>query len=324
MERNCFMSVFAKLIKTKGGDILKDLVKSRVLFRTLVLLPLVGFSKKSLEIVRLNNSNVILSRLRRKYKKTIKKLELEKQYLLNYNQQRREASEKVWICWFQGLDSGPHVVKKCIASVQENLSDREIIVLTDENYRQYITFPNYIKEKIRQGSISKTHLSDLLRLELLTQYGGTWIDGTVFCSSSDIPSYMLDSNLFLFQNLKPGLDGQALAISTWFMTASKPHHPLLELTKDLLYFYWQQNNTMVDYFLIHHFFQLAIEEFPEFWSKVIPFNNSTPHILQLRLFEEYDEKIYQAIVNQTPFHKLTYKFEEEKSRIPNTYYKNLF
>lgn len=318
------MSVFSKLIKTKGGDILKDLVKSRVLFRTLVLLPLVGFSKKSLEIVRLNNSNVILSRLRRKYKKTIKKLELEKQYLLNYNQQRREASDKVWICWFQGLDSAPHVVKKCIASVQENLSDREIIVLTDENYRQYITFPNYIKEKIRQGSISKTHLSDLLRLELLTQYGGTWIDGTVFCSSSDIPSYMLDSNLFLFQNLKPGLDGQALAISTWFMTASKPHHPLLELTKDLLYFYWQQNNTMVDYFLIHHFFQLAIEEFPEFWSKVIPFNNSTPHILQLRLFEEYDEKIYQAIVNQTPFHKLTYKFEEERSRIPNTYYKNLF
>ncbi|WP_061910196.1 capsular polysaccharide synthesis protein [Streptococcus cristatus] len=318
------MSVFSKLIKTKGGDILKDLVKSRVLFRTLVLLPLVGFSKKSLEIVRLNNSNVILSRLRRKYKKTIKKLELEKQYLLNYNQQHREASEKVWICWFQGLDSAPHVVKKCIASVQENLSDREIIVLTDENYRQYITFPNYIKEKIKQGSISKTHLSDLLRLELLTQYGGTWIDGTVFCSSSDIPSYMLDSNLFLFQNLKPGLDGQALAISTWFMTASKPHHPLLELTKDLLYFYWQQNNTMVDYFLIHHFFQLAIEEFPEFWSKVIPFNNSTPHILQLRLFEEYDEKIYQAIVNQTPFHKLTYKFEEEKSRIPNTYYKNLF
>ena len=318
------MSVFAKLIKTKGGSILKDLVKSRVLFRTLVLLPLVGFSKKSLEIVRLNNSKVILSRLRRKYKKTIKKLEQEKQYLLNYNQQHEEASNKVWICWFQGLDSAPHIVKKCISSIQEHLSDREIIFLTDENYHQYITFPNYIKEKARQGSISKAHFSDLLRLELLTKYGGTWIDGTVFCSSSDIPSYMFDSDLFLFQNLKPGIDGQVLAISNWFITASYSNHPLLNMTKDLLYDYWRKHNSAIDYFIFHHFFQLAIEEFPECWNKVIPFNNSTPHILQLRLFEEYDEKIYQAIVNQTPFHKLTYKFEEEKSIIPNTYYKNLF
>lgn len=318
------MSVFAKLIKTKGGDILKDLIRSRVLFRTIALLPLVGFSKKSLEIVRLNNSNVVLARLRRKYRSTIKKFREENQYSLVYNQQHTSSSKKIWICWFQGLEASPHVVQECIASVKKHLSDREVVVLTDANYHHYVTFPDHIKTKIAQGIISKTHLSDLLRLELLTKYGGTWIDGTVFCSSSDIPSYMLDSNLFLFQNLKPGLDGQALAISTWFMTASKSHHPLLELTKDLLYFYWEQNNTMVDYFLIHHFFQLSIEEFPEYWSKVVPFNNSTPHILQLRMFEEYDEKIYRAIIEQTPFHKLTYKFEDEKLEIPNTYYKNLF
>ncbi|MGX7074335.1 capsular polysaccharide synthesis protein [Falseniella ignava] len=318
------MSVFAKLIKKKGAEIFSDLIQSRVLFRTIAILPLVGFSKKSLEIVRLNNSNVVLSRLRRKYRKTIKKLEIEKQYLRSYNQQHRDASNKIWICWFQGLDAAPHVVQECIASVREYLADREVIVLTDKNYHQYVTFPDHIKEKIDQGIISKTHLSDLLRLELLTKYGGTWIDGTVFCSSSDIPVYMLDSDLFLFQNLKPGLDGQALAISTWFMTAAKLHHPLLELTKDLLYLYWEKNNTMVDYFLIHHFFQLSIEEFPEYWSKVVPFNNSTPHILQLRLFEEFDEEMYDYILEQTPFHKLTYKFEDEKSSIPNTYYKHLF
>lgn len=318
------MSVFAKLIKKKGAEIFSDLIQSRVLFRTIAILPLVGFSKKSLEIVRLNNSNVVLSRLRRKYRKTIKKLEIEKQYLRSYNQQHRDASNKIWICWFQGLDAAPHVVQECIASVRECLADREVVVLTDKNYHQYVTFPDHIKEKIDQGIISKTHLSDLLRLELLTKYGGTWIDGTVFCSSSDIPVYMLDSDLFLFQNLKPGLDGQALAISTWFMTAAKLHHPLLELTKDLLYLYWEKNNAMVDYFLIHHFFQLSIEEFPEYWSKVVPFNNSTPHILQLRLFEEFDEEMYDYILEQTPFHKLTYKFEDEKSSIPNTYYKHLF
>ena len=318
------MSIFATLIKKKGAEIFKDLIQSRVLFRTIAILPLVGFSKKSLEIVRLNNSNVVLSRLRRKYKQTIKNLEREKQYSLSYNQRHNETSNKIWICWFQGLDAAPHVVQECIASVKKHLADREVVVLTDDNYHHYVTFPDYIKEKATQGFISKAHFADLLRLELLTKYGGTWIDGTVFCSSSDIPAYMLDSDLFLFQNLKPGLDGQALAISNWFITASYSNHPLLNMTKDLLYDYWKNHNGVVDYFIFHHFFQLAIEEFPEYWSKVVPFNNSTPHILQLRLFEEFDEVMYGYILEQKPFHKLTYKFEEEKSRIPNTYYKHLF
>ncbi|CVW35605.1 capsular polysaccharide synthesis protein [Streptococcus pneumoniae] len=318
------MSIFATLIKKKGAEIFKNLIQSRVLFRTIAILPLVGFSKKSLEIVRLNNSNIVLSRLRRNYRSAIQKFREENQYSLVYDQQDSSTSSKIWICWFQGLDVAPHVVRECIASVRKQLADREVVVLTDDNYHHYVTFPDHIKAKIDQGIISKTHLSDLLRLELLTKYGGTWIDGTVFCSSSDIPVYMLDSDLFLFQNLKPGLDGQALAISTWFMTAAKLHHPLLELTKDLLYLYWKKNNTMVDYFLIHHFFQLSIEEFPEYWSRVVPFNNSTPHILQLRLFEEFDETMYRHILEQTPFHKLTYKFEGEKSSIPNTYYKHLF
>ena len=139
------MSIFATLIKKKGAEIFKDLIQSRVLFRTIAILPLVGFSKKSLEIVRLNNSNVVLSRLRRKYKQTIKNLEREKQYSLSYNQRHNETSNKIWICWFQGLDAAPHVVQECIASVKKHLADREVVVLTDDNYHHYVTFPDYIK-----------------------------------------------------------------------------------------------------------------------------------------------------------------------------------
>ena len=32
-------------------------------------------------------------------------------------------------------------------------------------------------------------------------------------------------------------------------------------------------------------------------------------MLLLRLFDEYDEDIWNAIKEQTPFHKLTYKFD---------------
>ena len=63
---------------------------------------------------------------------------------------------------------------------------------------------------------------------------------------------------------------------------------------------------------------------PDEWNKVVPFSNATPHILLLRLFEEYDETIANAVKEMTSFHKLTYKFEESDTTIKNTFYQVLF
>ena len=73
----------------------------------------------------------------------------------------------------------------------------------------------------------------------------------------------------------------------------------------------------------HDFFQLAIEAFPEEWSKVVPFSNATPHILLLRLFEPFDPQIWEGIRQMTPFHKLTYKFSQEDAETAGTYYRAL-
>ena len=67
----------------------------------------------------------------------------------------------------------------------------------------------------------------------------------------------------------------------------------------------------------------VLEKYEEDWKKIIPRDNATPHILLLRLFDQYDEKTWTAIKSQTQFHKLTYKFSEEKQREQGTYYKVL-
>ena len=80
---------------------------------------------------------------------------------------------------------------------------------------------------------------------------------------------------------------------------------------------------MIDYFLLHDFFQLATETYSDEWKKVVPFSNSVPHILLLRLFDEYDEDIWNALNNMTKMHKLSYKLNEDKLRISNTFYKKV-
>lgn len=310
-----FIRIFKKV---RGKDILIQYWRAHVLSFALIQTIILGFSKKSLEIVRLAVANKILCKMRKKYKVFIIN------YLsINNKELPRVRSNKVWVCWLQGIDKAPELIQKCYESLLNNLIDREIILITENNYRDYVNFPEYIQKKIDSGIITRTHMSDLLRLELLNKYGGTWVDATVFCSGRNIPKYMLNSDLFLFQSLKPGLDGKSTCISSWFMSACT-NHPILLLTQSMLYDYWKKNNKMIDYFLLHDFFQLAIEAYPEEWMKVMPFSNSTPHILLLRLFEEYNEDTWNVVKEQICFHKMTYKFEDKKKELKDTYYDKLF
>ena len=311
------MKKFLQLFQKVGGkEVLKQYLRAHVLVFALVQTLLNGFSKKSLEIVRLAVSNRILCKLRKKNRKFIA------DFQASYAHQPRRTCNKVWVCWLQGMEQAPELVQRCYRSLQEHLQDREIVLLTEENYRSYVTFPEHIQTKIDRGIITRTHMSDLLRLELLLNYGGTWIDATVFCSGGNIPGYMLDSELFVFQTLKPGLDGHPTALSSWFMTACT-NHPILALTRALLYRYWEKKNAMVDYFLLHDFFQLAAEAYPQEWSQVTPFPNSVPHILLLPLFQPYSENTWESIRSMTPFHKLTYKFLSGQAELPDTYYKHI-
>lgn len=308
-----FVEIFKKV---NGKEVLKQYWHAHVLFFALLETLLLGFSHKDLEIVRLAVSERIYKKLKKKNASFIEKFKID---FSNQQIEKRHA-DIIWMSWLQGLEQAPPIVQECFSSVQSKIKNKKIIIITEDNYSQYVEFPDHIVEKYNQGVISKTHFSDLLRLELLTKYGGTWLDGTVYCSRPiKEENYILEADLFLFQNLKPGLDGQSTCISSWLMTASTGN-PIILLTRALLLHYWENYNYFIDYFLIHDFFQMAIEAYPDVWDRVVPYSNSTPHILLLRLFDQYDRDVWKAVDEQCCFHKLTYKFPKEYLDKRGTYY----
>lgn len=312
------MENLKKIFNKQGGfNLIKQYLKSGSLFTAIGEFVLLGKSRTALEILRLSTELKTKNRLYKKNKKSL--IEFDKNYNNNLT---HNLSNKVWICWFQGIENAPEIVKKCYESIKENLSDREIILITENNMQEYVKFPDYIIEKWKKGIITNTHMTDLLRLELLIEYGGLWLDATVLCTSNNIPEYILNSDLFFFQCLKPGRDGHSQYISSWLISA-KTNNKILMATKYLCYEYWKKNNYMIDYFLLHDFMSIVLDFYLDDWKKVIPASNSTPHILLLRLFEKYDEETWNAIKKMTCFHKLSYKFDEENLKISDTYYKNV-
>ncbi len=311
------MSEFKQIFKkVNGWSQLREYKKAHVLGFALIETAILGTSRKSLEIVRLAVQNKIFQRLKKENSRLVNEFLKE-----HPKQEKQEHRRTVWTIWLQGMDNAPKMVQECYSSMVEQIKGREIVVITEDNYSKYVTFPDYIMEKYKGGIISKVHFADLLRIELLTKYGGTWLDGTVLCSRfvPEKHNYYLDADLFLFQDLKPGLDGHATAISSWMITASAQQNIML-LTRELLHNYWKTHNYAIDYFILHDFFQIALEAYPDEWKKVIPISNSIPHILLLRLFDKYDDKIWKSICEITPFHKLTHKYQTDQENLSGTYY----
>lgn len=311
------MKKFLALFKKVGGaDILKNYARGHVLFTALSVTALLGFSKKALELVRMAAQFKLLKRLRKKTAGFVS------DFKERVPSECTGSHEKIiWMCWLQGLETAPELVQGCVGSIRRRLEPLgyRIVFLNQDNLHEYVTMPDFIEEKKKQGIISGAHYADLIRLNVLLEHGGTWIDSTVYCSSGQIPSFQLESDLFVFRILKPGLDGHSLPMSNWFITAGAGH-PILRLTRDLLYDYWKHNDKLVDYFIFHYYFEIACEAYPDLAAQIMPCTSETPHIVQLHFAEPASEAWLEAALSQSCFHKLTYKVSEEVQSSQGTIY----
>ena len=87
--------------------------------------------------------------------------------------------------------------------------------------------------------------------------------------------------------------------------------------------YWKQRNSACNYYIFHIFFMIVAEFKSEEWEKIPVYSSQPPHILQDELFDEYDEKRFNQIMEMSSIHKLSYKFAEEKFEQKNTIYQHL-
>ena len=306
-----------EVFKNQGGmKLIKQYARSGVLGTAIAELMILGRNRTSLEILRLSVQSKNKEKLRKNSIKRLRMFENENRESID-----QKNSDKVWVCWLQGIENAPLIVKRCYQSVVENLYKHEVVLITEENLSQYVRLPNYIIKKWKSGIITNTHFTDMVRLELLVNYGGLWLDATVFCSDieDNIPEYFFWSELFFFQCLKPGKDGHALYPSSWLISA-KSNNKTLKATLYLLYDYWKHHDYMRDYYLLHCFVSIVLDYYPEEWDKIFPRDNSAPHVLLFHLGKEYRKETWNAIRELTPFHKLTYKLDEKKLDQNNTFY----
>ena len=252
--------------------------------------------------------------------------------------------------WLQGIKSAPWVVEQCLKSWQKHNPEWEVVVIDNNNLKEYIDLPSIVKSNI--NNITNPTLSDLLRINLLKNHGGVWVDATLYCQVplNDWLEKYLKEGFFAFH--EPATDRP---ISSWFLVAEKNNY-LVEKYCQKVNKYWlntvfrkehtffwdigyiriqrilmKQSYTsfkfsfylwllkrlrVYPYFWFHYTFAKCLKSNPTFkskWSNVNKLSSDSPHLLLHRgLVSKLDDEIKERIKSKKdPIYKLTYKYNEE-------------
>lgn len=188
--------------------------------------------------------------------------------------------EKVFTLWLQGENQAPPIVQACFRSMRRNIK-LPLVVLDENTIFDWITLPDHIIDKWKRGLITRTHFSDICRIELLYEHGGIWADATDFFTAP-IPSWILEQDVFMFMagnNIKLG--GTHAFIQSCFIRGKKAD-PLLAMWRELVFEYWKEEDSLIDYFTLHFLFRLLVEKNPiasDLFSKMPKVNQDPTHVL---------------------------------------------
>ena len=271
--------------------------------------------------------------LKYQYVKTVVKplLQLYESYAGNREQMKSLAEEiyqkddfegkiPIWVCWWQGEDSLPELVQVCLKSIQKNIPGEKAVLrfITLENCMEYVTFTDTIIRKFQEGKITLTHLSDILRAELLYRYGGMWIDATYFVSDS-LEKALFEKDMFWTIKYPNAIWKSDVAQGRWSCNCLKvpPKSLFARFLMESFWYYWEVSDSLIDYFLIDYVATVAYDTFSEVHKMIedCPVSDTVVFELQKNLNRKFDRKKYQEWTKKASFFKLNWRTNLEETTI---------
>lgn len=221
---------------------------------------------------------------------------------------RRDLSDKnIWVFWAQGEKSMPPLVKACYNSILQNANGHRVILIDMKNLEQYLTIAPVTLSRIGK-SMSYTFFSDYLRLNLLTYYGGLYIDST-YLVTAPINENILKGPFFsIHKDIK---ESEFVSKSRWtgnlIYAPSKTDY--MQNIRNMYCEFREHNNNPFEYFLIDYCFHYEYKHNNTFKYLIdaIPYSNSCSFKLQKHINDPFDKNLWDNWLKDTSFFKMSYK-----------------
>lgn len=227
---------------------------------------------------------------------------------LEYSYTNNEGKDApIWFCWLQGEKNLPLIPQMCLQSIRKHANGHKVIVLTADNYKEYVKIPETLIEKYHAGRIKAAHFTDILRINLLAQQGGLWLDATMLVTK-DLPQEIFN---YPFFSIKTKNRGYFVSQCRWavFCLGAQKGNPLFLQLASLFEQYITKTDVFVDYFLFDNFIDMLYKRNPIIREQIdsLPFNNPCVHDMVSLLCENVPDEKFNSLTKDTYLFKLSHK-----------------
>lgn len=231
---------------------------------------------------------------------------------------------RIWAMWWQGADQMPPVVRACHESLLRHSRGLEVVLITRDNVDKYVKLPEHIRRKVAEGRILLPALSDYIRVSLLSEYGGIWVDSTMFFIR-DIPEAAISSPFYTIRRTGNDINTFCVSHSKWngqFLASSMTHCRIFEKERRMWETYWERHDSNIEY-LMTDFLKARIfatdSEARRLLDTVAP-SNKNLYKLAENINKSYDKALWEEMSEDQDCFKLTYKMKFETG---DTFYHRL-
>lgn len=218
-----------------------------------------------------------------------------------------EDNQYLWVFWWQGLQDAPELVKRCISSVQGSAPPHKQIVVIDKyNYMQWLKINPLIIRKVESGLITLTHFSDIIRMGLLSQYGGLWLDATIY-AGHPIPESIWEKEFYSNRTSVTGDHFVSKGEWSGFLIGGC-NLKLFRFCSAIFEQYWIKHDILIDYFFLDYCIKLAAIHFNDIYEMIRKSeNNDDIYKLQSIMNLPYEASVYTTTLEDNLYHKLNRK-----------------
>lgn len=219
----------------------------------------------------------------------------------------------IYVMWWQGVESAPVLVQNNIARMQEIFGKDRVCIITEQNWKQYCNLSNTIMKKFAAGKISIAALSDIIRFNLLKNYGGLWIDSTVILNnnSASLLAQFNNRDFFTISNLDE--DYHYISKSKWtaWFIGGRAGYPLFEFATAFYNKYFEKHDFLIDYYTIDDIIAYFYVNNNEFKNDISSISYKwNPYLWSQNMYNPYKKEYIEKFKHEDMYsiQKFTYKY----------------
>lgn len=232
-----------------------------------------------------------------------------------------DKNEKVYTMWGWNPITPP-MIQACFDSMRANFK-QELQVINEKNINDFVDLPGFIMDKRNKGYIKNPHFADIVRVELLHNHGGFWLDSTAF-ATAPIPDFIVREDFFVYM---AGNVGSPYGyIQNCFIRGRQGSY-LLEAWRAMILEYWKNESCEFDYFMHQLMFKTVAKNDPRgkiYFDKMPHVDQDPTHALWWEYADKpFNKELFDKITKDAFFQKTAWKHAQAQNPTPNSFADNM-